>query len=90
MKVSINTLYFPNSNPEFTGAHKSVMQHFGVKVNYHEVQLPHGMWMDSVIHSSNADVVGFIDIDCIPLNANAINDVVSFVARNKSIAGGVS
>lgn len=88
MKVSINTLYFPNSNQEFVDAHKSVMKHFDVKVNYHEMQMHHGMWMDSVIQYSNADVVGFLDIDCIPLTANAVNDIVKFVAQNKTIAGG--
>ena len=88
MKLSINTLYFPNSNPEFVQAHKNVMHHFGVKVNYHEMSIRHGQWMDYVMSNTNADVVGFLDIDCIPLNHTSINQIVKFVAKNKSIAGG--
>ena len=87
MKLSINTLYFPNSNEDFINAHKNVMKHFDVKVNYHEVAMRHGQWMNQVIESTNADIVGFLDIDCIPLTAGAVNELVKYVAKNKSIAG---
>ena len=87
MKLSINTLYFPNSNEDFINAHKNVMKHFDVKVNYHEVVMRHGQWMNQVIESTNADIVGFLDIDCIPLTAGAVNELVKYVAKNKSIAG---
>jgi len=89
LKVSINTLYYPNSDPDFVNAHKSVMKHFGVSVNYHETKLPHGYWMDTVMHNTNADVIGFLDIDCIPLTKDAINELIKFVVKNKSIAGNV-
>ena len=88
MKLSINTLYYPNSNEDFVNAHKNVMQHFNIKVNYHEMTARHGQWMDYVISNTNADIVGFLDIDCIPLNKDAVNRIVKFVAKNKSIAGG--
>ena len=87
MKLSINTLYFPNSNQEFVNSHKSVMNHFGVKVNYHEMSMRHGHWMNQVMETTNADVVGFLDIDCIPLTSGAVNEIVKYVAKNKSIAG---
>ena len=87
MKLSINTLYFPNSNEDFINAHKNVMRHFDVKVNYHEITMRHGQWMNQVIESTNADIVGFLDIDCIPLTAGAVNELVKYVAKNKSIAG---
>ena len=87
MKISLNTLYFPNSNPEFIEAAKSVHQKFDLVINYHEHAVRHGAWMDHVINESTADVVGFLDIDCIPLTANAVKDMIKFVAKNKSIAG---
>ena len=87
MKISLNTLYFPNSNPDFISAAKSVHRHFGLDVNYHEHAVRHGSWMDHVMYTSTADVVGFLDIDCIPLTANAVKDMIKFVAKNKSIAG---
>lgn len=87
LTVSINTIYFPNSNPDFVNAHKSVMDHFGININYHEIAMRHGAWMDSVIRNSTADIVGFMDIDCIPLTKNAVNELIKFVGVNKSIAG---
>ena len=87
MKISLNSLYFPNSNPDFISAAKSVHNHFGLNVNYHKHTVRHGVWMDHVMNTSNADVVGFLDIDCIPLTKNAVMDMIKFVAKNKSIAG---
>lgn len=87
VKVSLNTLYYPNSNPNFINAAKSVHDHFGLKVNYWEHQVRHGYWMDEVIRSTDADVVGFLDIDCIPLTKDAVSELVKFVVKNKSIAG---
>lgn len=72
---------------DFVNASKNVMKHFDIPVNYHEIQARHGSWMDQVIRQSNADVVGFLDIDCIPLTKNAVTDIVKYVAKNKSIAG---
>lgn len=87
MKLSINTLYFPNSNPDFVNAAKSVHSHFNLTVNYWEIQARHGAWMDHVMASTDADVVGFLDIDCIPLTKDAVMELVKFAAKNKSIAG---
>ena len=87
LSVSINSLYYPNSNMEFVNAQKKVMEHFNIPVNYYEQSTRHGVWMDTVMDHTNADVVGFIDIDCIPLTKTAVSDLVKFVAKNKSIAG---
>lgn len=87
MKLSINTLYFPNSNPDFVNAAKGVHSHFNLSVNYWEIQARHGAWMDHVMNSTDADVVGFLDIDCIPLTKDAVVELVKFTAKNKSIAG---
>jgi hypothetical protein len=87
VKVSLNTLYFPNSNPKFIDATKSVHKHFNLKVNYWEMSARHGAWMDHVINNTDSEVVGFLDIDCVPLTDTAINEIIVFVAKNKSIAG---
>lgn len=89
IKVSINTFYYPGSNERFVQAHKDVMKHFNIPVNYLEKQIQHAEFMEETIRSSDADVVGFLDIDCIPLTKNSISDLVKYVATNKSIAGNV-
>tara|TARA_R100000231_G_scaffold104563_1_gene77529 strand:- start:200 stop:973 length:774 start_codon:yes stop_codon:yes gene_type:complete len=87
VKISINTLYYPGSNEKFIQAAKDVHKHFDININYHELQMRHGAWMDEVIKQSSADIVGFLDIDCIPLTKEAIPNILKFVAKNKSIAG---
>lgn len=87
VKVSIHTLYFPNLSSDFVDAHKSVMNHFNIPVNYTVAAVRPGVWMDQIIRNSEADIVGFIDIDCIPLNDKVINEAIKFVAKNKSICG---
>jgi len=89
IKVSINTFYYPGSNEKFVNAHKGVMSHFNIPVNYVEKEIQHAEFMEQTIRSSDADVVGFLDIDCIPLTKDSVNDVVKYVAKNKSIAGNV-
>lgn len=89
LKISINTFYYPGTNEKFVEAHKKVMKHFNVPVNYFEKRIHHSQFMKEIVESSNADVVGFLDIDCIPLTSNSINEIVKFVALNKSIAGTV-
>jgi len=89
LKVSINSFYYPGTNEEFVNAHKEVMKHFNVPVNYFEKHIHHAQFMQDIMQSSDADVVGFLDIDCIPLQKNSINELVKFAALNKSIAGTV-
>lgn len=89
IKVSINTFYYPGSNENFVNAHKSVMKHFNIPVNYVERHIQHAQFMEETIKNSDADVVGFLDIDCIPLTKDSINELVKYVAKNKSIAGNV-
>lgn len=89
LKVSINTFYYPGTNIEFVNAHKNVLKHFNIPVNYYEQQIHHAQFMEEVINRSDADVVGFLDIDCVPLTKDAVGDLVRYVVKNKSIAGNV-
>lgn len=87
IKISLNSLYWPGSDPRLVENHKTVTSHFGLKVNYHEEKINHGVWIDRVLKTSDADVVGFFDIDCIPLQKSSTLNLIKFVAKNKSIAG---
>lgn len=89
IKISINTFYYPGSNEMFVNAHKEVMKHFNIPVNYYEKQIHHAEFMEEIIRTSDADVVGFLDIDCIPLTSTSVSELVKYVAKNKSIAGNV-
>jgi len=85
--VEINTLAWPNTDPRLVRAHTHVCKHIGIDVAYTMEQIPHGMWMDNILSSSKADVVGFLDADCVPLNKAVINAAVQYVVQTKSFLG---
>jgi hypothetical protein len=43
--------------------------------------------MDEVCKSSKADLIGFFDIDCVPLNREKIFECVKFASKNDSFIG---
>lgn len=68
MKLSIHTLYWDNIDRKIADAHAKVMYHFGVPVVYTKQNINHYDWMDSILTTSDADIIGFIDIDCVPVS----------------------
>lgn len=87
MKLQINSLYWNNYNMDMVDAHKRVMDHFNIKVNYNQIDINHGVWMDHVMNNTKADIVGFIEPDCIPLNGDIVNEAVRYVKDNGSFVG---
>jgi hypothetical protein len=43
--------------------------------------------MDNILANSAADVVGFLDIDCVPTNKQVVDDAIQYAADNKSFVG---
>lgn len=87
MNVEIHTLAWPDTDPKLVQAHTDVCKHLGINVVYTLARLPHGMWMSEVMSNSTADVVGFLDIDCIPTNKQVVDDAVSYCEQTKSFVG---
>ena len=85
--VEIYTLAWPDTDPRLIQAHTDVCKHLGVEVNYHIQKLPHGAWMNHIMDSSKADIVGFLDIDCIPLNKQVVDDAIEYCVNNKTFVG---
>jgi hypothetical protein len=82
MKISINTLYWDNTNPEIIDAHKKVMDYFNLKVNYTQANIHHGKWIDSIFENDiNSDIFIFIDADCIPLKGEYISEAIKYCAN---------
>lgn len=72
MKIEFNSLYWSNICNEQVQAHKSVFSKLEIPINYHETNMPHGAWMDSVCNKAESDLIGFFDIDCVPINKDLI------------------
>ena len=85
--VEIYTLAWPDTDPRMVQAHTDVCKHLGVEVNYHIQKLPHGAWMNHIMDSSKADIVGFLDIDCIPLNKAVVDEAIEYCVKNKTFVG---
>lgn len=85
--VSINTLYWPNTDPGIVQAHSDVMKHFGLPCGYTVQQYPHGLWMDEVMRQSETDIVCFFDIDCVPTNMDIFQKCVDYVSRTQTFVG---
>ena len=87
LTVSINTLYWPNTDPNIVKSHSDVMKHLGLEVNYTIDERNHGGWMDAAMEHLDADIICFLDIDCVLTNLKVFEDTLDWVAKNKSFAG---
>ena len=87
MNVEIHTLAWPNTHVDMLKSHSDVCRHLGLEVGYSIQQTPHGQWMDNILANSASDVVGFLDIDCVPTNRQVVDDAIAWAAENKSFVG---
>lgn len=99
--VTYHTFYTDNIPDYIVDLHKEVCKAMDVKVEYHfEKSIPktendpfpeyrmHGEMMERVLESADDDeVVGFLDIDCLPLNKNQIKEAEDYVRTNKTFCG---
>ena len=85
--LQVNTLAWDNSDPQMLAAHRKVMDHFDIAVSYHVKTMAHGAWLDEVMNASDADVVGFLDLDCVPLNREIVLDAAQWAIDHQSFVG---
>jgi len=81
VKVSINTLYWDNTDQNVIDYHKKVMKYFDLDVHYTQQNINHGLWIDSILTKGDADVFVFMDSDCIPLKREAIDEAIQYCAN---------
>ena len=87
MKIEFNSLHWGNVDPGMLAAHKRVMTHFEIPMNYDNRDgHNHGMWMQWVINNSKSDVIVFIEPDCIPLN-NMLFEYIKYAYYNETFVG---
>jgi hypothetical protein len=87
MNVEIHTLAWPNTDVRMLQSHSDVCRHLGLQVGYTLEKVPHGKWMDTTMSNSTADIVGFLDVDCVPTNKQVVDDAIEWVATHKSFMG---
>lgn len=85
-KVKFHSLHWDNIDARIVDNHKKVMEHFGLECEYTNKNIDHGMWIDSVLRESTDELVGIIDIDCVPLSGRYAN-LIQYASENRSMAG---
>ena len=66
---------------------RGVFSHFKLPLTQHHRKLDHGFWMDAVLKQSSADVVLFVDNDCVPLSRSAPIEAIRWAAQHRSFLG---
>ena len=84
LSVELHSLFWPNINQKLVSAHTHVMRHFGLEVAYTGQEIPHGEWMNNILANSTADIVGFMDIDCVPTNPQIVQQLIQWVSQTKA------
>ena len=83
----IHVLAWDNVDQRIIDAQKSVLDHFKIDYTLHRENVDHGQWMNSVMESSTDEVVGFLDVDCVPLNSQIVPAAKTYCVKNKSFIG---
>jgi hypothetical protein len=87
MKIEFVSLHWDNVDQDMLDAHKRVMKHFDIPVNYYNLNINHGHWMTEIHKQSTSDIIVTIEPDCIPLNKDKLLDVVRFAKRMNTFVG---
>lgn len=89
-----NTLYWDNITPSVIEAHKSVCDFFDLNINYCKPSdyresdwINHSDWMDIICENSKDDIIGFLDIDCVPINKDKIKECYEYVKKYGTFIG---
>ena len=85
--ISFHSFHWDNFNPDILAAHKKVMQHFGIDVEYNQENIPHGEWLDRVVNQGTNKVIAIIEPDLIPLNSDIILQAARYVYENDAFLG---
>lgn len=85
--IEFHSLYWNNIAPEMIEAQSSVMKHFNIPIKYDSGIMQHGAWLNKIMLTTNEDIVGFFDIDCVPLSREKIEQCIQYVVDTDSFIG---
>ena len=87
MKAEIHSLNWPDSDARIPQQQAAVFEHFQLPLKQHHIRADHSRWMDAVLQQSRADVVLFVDNDCVPLKRDAVMDAIRWAGQHNSFLG---
>lgn len=86
-EVEFHSFHWDNFDRKVLSAHKRVMEHFNLNVNYTQENIPHGEWLNRVIGNAKSKVVAIIEPDLIPLNREIVEQAAHYVYENDTFLG---
>lgn len=87
MRAEIHCLAWTSVDPKIVKGHTDVCKHLGLTVNYTIQNVRHGLWMDNIMENTDADVVLFLDIDCVPTNKDVVDKAIAWVMQHGTFIG---
>ena len=87
MQGELHSLNWPGSDPRLAGEQAALFAHFELPIQQHHLKADHSRWMDAVLEQSQADVVLFVDNDCVPLSKTAVLEAIQWAGRHQSFLG---
>lgn len=86
--IKIISLYWDNVDPRLVESQRKVFEYFGFNIDQHKLhKKDHGEWMEENLSAATDDeVVVIVDIDCIPLNRQAVENAI-VAARQGHVFG---
>lgn len=85
--IRFHSFHWDNYSLDMLTAHKRVMQHLGLKVEYTCKNIPHGQWLDEVFAQNSAQVVAIIEPDLFPLNREIVQRCLDYVLKEDTFVG---
>jgi hypothetical protein len=83
----LHVLAWDNVDQRLIDAQKSVLDHFKIDYTLHRENVGHGLWMNRILETSEDEVLGFLDVDCIPMNSKIVPAAQTYCVKNKSFIG---
>jgi hypothetical protein len=87
MKVEFNSLHWDNVDSIMLEAHKRVMDHFEIPMNYWNQNVHHGAWLDHIMKNTTSDVVVIMEPDCIPILKGVVTEAIKYVKKHDTFIG---
>lgn len=85
--VEFHSLHWDNFSKEMLLSHQKVMHHFNIDVKYHNENVKHGKWLDSIFANATKPIIAVIEPDLIPLNLDIVTTAINYVKQYDSFLG---
>lgn len=85
--IQFYSLYHDNIPGSMVAAHKAVTDKFEIPTRYVNRTTDHGSWLNEIMLTTSDDMVGFFDIDCVPLSKEKVEECILYAKTHNTFIG---